>query len=85
MSQKLANVVLLTLLEQVALDLEASLMFPAPPKPLVQKASDSLEAIVAEIRKYNAEPSGAEVMQEISTIADDLFSSWSKMTEGRVK
>ena len=51
MAQKLANVVLLTLLEQVALDLEASLMFPAPPKPLVQKASDSLEAIVAELRK----------------------------------
>jgi hypothetical protein len=51
MSQKLANVVLLTLLEQVALDLEASLMFPAPPKLLVQKANDSLKAIVAEFRK----------------------------------
>lgn len=51
MSQKLANVVLLTMLEQVALDLEAALMFPAPPKPLVQKASDELAAIVSELRK----------------------------------
>lgn len=87
MSQKLANVVLLTMLEQIALDLESALLFPAPPRALVQKASDSLEDIIVELRKYNAEScaAGVEPMAEMRKATDDLFKSWSEMTQGRVK
>lgn len=51
MAQNPVNAVLIALLEQVVCDLETALVFPSPPKPLVQKANSSLEVIIAEMRK----------------------------------